>query len=169
MNNFGARIKSLRREKGFTQEELGALIGIQKSGVAKYENGKIRSVPRETLAALAAALSVTEDYLIGKLESDLRGMDIVVTPTHEGVVLSDDGGLFDEEVTYTRQEWDAMCGDAAEGRRRVFDDFLAAAKKPAPVSEDELTPAQRRAWEFVKQMDDETLDRFIAAAKAFIK
>ena len=31
----GERIKKLRKEKGMTQQELGELLGVQKSAIAK--------------------------------------------------------------------------------------------------------------------------------------
>ena len=35
----GERIKKLRKEKGLTQQQLGEMLGVQKSAIAKYENG----------------------------------------------------------------------------------------------------------------------------------
>jgi transcriptional regulator with XRE-family HTH domain len=35
----GSLIKEARLAKGLTQEELGKLVGVQKSAIAKYENG----------------------------------------------------------------------------------------------------------------------------------
>ena len=34
--DMGERIKKLRLEKGLTQEELGKIIGVQKSAIRKY-------------------------------------------------------------------------------------------------------------------------------------
>ncbi len=36
----GERIKKLRKEKGLTQEQLGKLLGVKKSAIAKYENNR---------------------------------------------------------------------------------------------------------------------------------
>ena len=33
---LGERIRSLRKQKGLTQEELASRLGLQKSAVAKY-------------------------------------------------------------------------------------------------------------------------------------
>lgn len=35
--DMGTIIKKLRREKGITQEELGKIIGVQRSTINKYE------------------------------------------------------------------------------------------------------------------------------------
>ena len=37
----GERIKKLRKEKGLTQQQLGEMLGVQKSAIAKYENGRV--------------------------------------------------------------------------------------------------------------------------------
>ena len=39
--NMAERIKERRISLGFTQEELGEKLGLQKSAIAKYENGQI--------------------------------------------------------------------------------------------------------------------------------
>ncbi|MBQ8753130.1 MAG: helix-turn-helix transcriptional regulator, partial [Clostridia bacterium] len=37
--DFGERLYRLRREKGLTQAELGALLGVSSKAVSKWENG----------------------------------------------------------------------------------------------------------------------------------
>ena len=46
---LGERIRSLRKQKGLTQEELASRLGLQKSAVAKYENGRVTNIKRATL------------------------------------------------------------------------------------------------------------------------
>ena len=62
---IGQKIKQARIAKGLTQEELGNLVGLQKSAIAKYENGRVVNIKRSTLQKLATAL-------------DLRGSDLVI-------------------------------------------------------------------------------------------
>lgn len=64
----GKRIKECREEKGMTQEELGQLLGYNKSTIQRYEAGLIRSVKIPALQAIANALNVNPDYLA--LKSD---------------------------------------------------------------------------------------------------
>ena len=62
---IGQKIKEARIAKGLTQEELGNMIGLQKSAIAKYENGRVVNIKRSTLQKLAQAL-------------DLRGSDLII-------------------------------------------------------------------------------------------
>jgi transcriptional regulator with XRE-family HTH domain len=62
---IGQKIKHARIAKGLTQEELGNLVGLQKSAIAKYENGRVVNIKRSTLQKLANAL-------------DLRGSDLII-------------------------------------------------------------------------------------------
>ena len=63
--DIGKRIREARVEKGLTQEELGNIVGLQKSAIAKYENGRVVNIKRSTLQKLAKAL-------------DLRGSDLIM-------------------------------------------------------------------------------------------
>ncbi len=58
------RIKELREEKGWTQEQLGKMLGVQKSAVSKYETGKI-PLTADTIQKLAEIFNVTGDYIMG--------------------------------------------------------------------------------------------------------
>ena len=40
---LGQKIKEARLQKGLTQQELGDIVGLQKSAIAKYENGRVVS------------------------------------------------------------------------------------------------------------------------------
>lgn len=66
----GDRIQYLRKQKGLTLEELGDLTGVGKSTVKKWESGAIANMRRDKLAAVAKALGVTPEYLMGWNESD---------------------------------------------------------------------------------------------------
>lgn len=63
--DLGKLIRDARLAKGLTQEELGKLVGVQKSAIAKYENGRVVNIKRSTLQKLAKAL-------------DLKGSDLVI-------------------------------------------------------------------------------------------
>lgn len=61
---LGDRLKEARKRKGLTQEELGALIGVQKAAIHKYENNVVVNLKRSTIHKLAKALDVTPTYLL---------------------------------------------------------------------------------------------------------
>jgi len=60
---FGEKLKSARLEAGCTQEELASKLTVSRAAVAKWESD--RGMPDvANLKALAAALSVSIDYLL---------------------------------------------------------------------------------------------------------
>jgi len=66
--NIGEKIKSARLAKGYTQEELGKLIGVQKSAVAKYEKGRVVNIKRSVLAKIAQVLEIPPVELVSDIE-----------------------------------------------------------------------------------------------------
>lgn len=56
--DIGQKIKNARLAEGLTQEELGKIVGVQKSAIAKYENGRIVNIKRSTLQKIAGALKM---------------------------------------------------------------------------------------------------------------
>lgn len=66
----GERIKELRLQKGLSQEELGAMIGVKKAAINKYETGVVVNLKRSTIASLASALDTSPMYLMGWEESE---------------------------------------------------------------------------------------------------
>ena len=61
---IGEKIKRLRKERGMTQEELGAAVGVQKAAINKYETGIVINLKREMIAKLASALDVSPFWLL---------------------------------------------------------------------------------------------------------
>lgn len=55
----GELIRKLRLEKGLTQEQLGEMVGVQKSAVAKWENGKVENIKRTKLQELGKIFGVS--------------------------------------------------------------------------------------------------------------
>ncbi|MBN2851551.1 MAG: helix-turn-helix transcriptional regulator [Clostridia bacterium] len=62
--NMGDRIRILRTSLGMTQEELGKIIGVQKSAIRKYESGAIENIKRSSIKLLAETFNVTPSYLM---------------------------------------------------------------------------------------------------------
>ena len=61
---IGERIAQLRKNRGYTQMELGERIGITNNLVSEYEIGRLK-VSGEMIARFALALEVTADEIIG--------------------------------------------------------------------------------------------------------
>jgi transcriptional regulator with XRE-family HTH domain len=60
---FGEKLKTLRKERGWSQDELGRRASIHGRHVGKYEIG--RAMPNaETVVHLAKVLGVSIDYLL---------------------------------------------------------------------------------------------------------
>ena len=67
--NFGDKIKTLRKEKNWKQEELANEIGTDSRQVSLYENGKcLPSV--ETIVKIAQVFNVSIDFLL--IDNSLR-------------------------------------------------------------------------------------------------
>ena len=54
----GDVIRKLRKEKGWTQQELGDRLGVQKSAIAKYESGRVKNLKRTTIKKMAEIFNV---------------------------------------------------------------------------------------------------------------
>ncbi len=77
-NTIGRRIAMLRKEKGYTQEQLAEMLNISPQAVSKWEND-ISSPDISLIPKIAEILGVTTDELLG------------VTPLEPHVVVVDTG------------------------------------------------------------------------------
>jgi transcriptional regulator with XRE-family HTH domain len=71
---LGERIRRLRREKGWTQGDLGVRAGLKPARISKYERGTYQP-GLAALKAIADALGTTTDHLVGSgpgTDSDAR-------------------------------------------------------------------------------------------------
>lgn len=78
MKIYAARIKQLRMERGLSQDQLAALLGISRSAVGMYETGK-REPDLETCEAIADIFNIDMDYLTGR--SNTEKMHLTITDT----------------------------------------------------------------------------------------
>lgn len=63
--DFGARLLSLRKEKGASQADVAEYIGLTVAAYQNYENGR-REAGYDTISKLADFYGVTTDYLLGR-------------------------------------------------------------------------------------------------------
>ena len=60
---FGRKVAELRRDKGYSQEQLATLIGVKNKSISKYENGK--ATPRRSVCdKLSGVLGFDFDLMI---------------------------------------------------------------------------------------------------------
>lgn len=69
--DIGRIIRDARLKKGLTQSELGEKVGVQKSAIAKYENGRVVNIKRSTLQGLADVLGLNPSVLVVGDENQL--------------------------------------------------------------------------------------------------
>lgn len=62
---FGEVLKKLRRDAGMSQGELAEAIGISKSAVGMYEQGKRTPHSKDVLRSISDCFGVSVDYLYG--------------------------------------------------------------------------------------------------------
>lgn len=62
--NIGNRIKKLRQDKGWTQAELGAMVGVQKAAVQKWESGHVQNLKNSTIRRLCEVFGKNPSYFI---------------------------------------------------------------------------------------------------------
>ena len=63
---IGERIKKARKNKGWSQSELGQVLGVSQQMIAQFENSK-RRPKLETLDKIASALDVGVLDLLGDI------------------------------------------------------------------------------------------------------
>lgn len=93
--NIGLRIKERRKELKMSADELGKLLGKDRSTIYRYEKGDIENLPLDILEPIAKALETTPQYLMGweKIEKkDDTISDVVIRMTN-------DSDFFDLVVT----------------------------------------------------------------------
>ncbi len=63
MSAFGEKLKRMRKEKGWSQDQFAQRVGIHGRHVGKYEIGK--AMPNaDTVVKIAKVLGVSTDYLL---------------------------------------------------------------------------------------------------------
>lgn len=66
---FAKRLKTIRKQKGYTQVSLAEKLEVSKGTVAMWETGK-RTPDFETLITLSDIFDVRTDYLLGKSDDN---------------------------------------------------------------------------------------------------
>ena len=76
MSNLAAKIRALRVERGLSQKELAALIGVTSAAISNWEAGTRENIRGKALFSLAAALGVgPEDLLTRPQAPEIQPVD----------------------------------------------------------------------------------------------
>lgn len=93
--NIGDKIRTARLAKGMTQEELGEILGVQKSAIAKYENGRVVNIKRSTLKKISDVLGIRPSELI--FEEGIQKNPTTMAELHVEILMDEDFiGMFDD-------------------------------------------------------------------------
>lgn len=105
------RIKELRKQRGWMQEDLAKALSITRQAVGHYETG-LRSLDVETIGKLCEIFDVSADYLLGFPERGAAPL-----PEDEAALLDGYRALSPEGKEYVRHSLAlAALGHAGENR-----------------------------------------------------
>ena len=93
------RIKEKRLEMHMTQEELAEKLGLQKSAICKYENGRVTNIKRATIQKMADLFGCSPTWLMGLREED--NLDTAIEA-------SNDAAFFKKYKSLTPAQKDAI-------------------------------------------------------------
>ena len=102
--DFANRFKTLRKEKGYTQQQIADLCFLDKSTVCRWEKGD--NYPnQQTQSKLADLLGVSIDYLMGRTDMRMISFSseaVIDMPIIGSVRGGMDGNVVQEETGETR-------------------------------------------------------------------
>jgi len=87
--NIGNRLAFLRDQRGLTQEELAASLGISRAALSHYEKSR-REPDTETLGKIADLFQVSIDYLVGRTSQPQTTLDPEIRQFADELELSDE-------------------------------------------------------------------------------
>lgn len=65
---IGNRIKNARNLRNVTLDDIAKKVGVAKSTIQRYENGKINTIKIPVVESIALALNVNPSWIVGKSE-----------------------------------------------------------------------------------------------------
>lgn len=84
IDRFAQRLKTLRKERGITQQQLADGVGISKGGLSYYENAG-RTPDISILERFADYFGVTTDYLLGRTNAQTPKAKLQAVCNHTGL------------------------------------------------------------------------------------
>ena len=71
--NIADRIQYLRKQKGYSQEELADKVGVSRQAVSKWESEQT-TPDLEKVIAMSELFEVTTDYILGRTNDSGRSL-----------------------------------------------------------------------------------------------
>ena len=112
---IGDKIREARVAKGMTQAELGELLGVQKSAIAKYENGRVVNIKRSTLKKISDILGMRPSELI--FEGEIEKQPTALAERHAEMVMDMDLNELYEDFKHLDETDKQMVKDLARRLR----------------------------------------------------
>ena len=109
---FSERLKSLRKQAGFTQVDVASKLGISQQAYASWERGA-KKPTQDNLVKIAQILNVSVDYLVGNSEEKSDDLDNI-----ELLFRMNSNGLTEEEKAIFKKE----LIEFMEERKKLFDE-----------------------------------------------
>lgn len=104
---IGEKIKARRIELGMTTEELGKIIGVQRSAITKYEKDKI-DLKSERLQQIAKALEIPPASLLPDEDDDQRRLEALHQNPRLGLLFDRSRKMSHEDVEFMLQMADRI-------------------------------------------------------------
>ncbi len=109
---FPARLRTLRKRKGLSQQALGQRLGVSQTSIYKWENGQAEP-DMDTLRQIAAFFGLTLDALCSDAAEEDREMNIAVmsrafrqmTPEEQAKLIEVGRALFSHAFDPDREPW----------------------------------------------------------------
>ncbi len=96
MTEFKDALKSIRKAKGLTQEQLGKKIGVSSQVVSNWERGYTTSLSPEMLNSIAGALGTTPEVFLG--------LQTMVKTNYSNYILDENSFFFISKVRKIMEE-----------------------------------------------------------------
>lgn len=148
-DSMAHRIKKLRNQRQMTLEQVGAIVGVGKSTVRKWETGMIANIKGDKIALLAKALGTTPEYLMGwDIQSQIDALAIEIEQLRSELSSAPSEEIGDLEYTLALKE-------------ESYEDLLFAqqmdnlAQKNISPSEPELTEGEKMMLELFRAIPED--------------
>ena len=94
--SLGERLRNIREQRGYTQDELAELLDVGQQQIHRWEANK-SDPSTDAIAGLAKILDVTTDYLLGIVDAPderLQAKEFALDPDEKKVVQAIRNGNF---------------------------------------------------------------------------